>query len=241
MISSPTLIGPFIAIAIAWLSLAIAANQAAENAAQRREIEAIGLLIESRIIAEFEVAYDTARTSLSAFSDQPVPLAVAQRDLNVAKRTWAVHLAKAIENAPSPFKRTIFGNRGARSPEFDNYILKAFAPLGRYFMIGTFANFYVSEKQDLLKGFSDTIELDIHYLEQARAVLRKRMAAEGIVAERTTRAAFILRWLDERIIYLKAFSEEVKFVTRFARTRRLGLERRVRYISVRCTLELRKR
>jgi len=105
MISSPTLIGPFIAIAIAWLSLAIAANQAAENAAQRREIEAIGLLIESRIIAEFEVAYDTARTSLSAFSDQPVPLAVAQRDLNVAKRTWAVHLAKAIENAPSPIER----------------------------------------------------------------------------------------------------------------------------------------
>lgn len=127
---------------IAWMSLAIAANQAAENAAQRREIQAIASMVESNTIAEFEVAYETARTSLSRFPDHPGTLLAAQGDLNVAKRTWVLHLVKTMENAPSPFEKTLSGGKGGRSPEFDNYISRGFAPVGRYLVVGVFCRFF---------------------------------------------------------------------------------------------------
>ena len=124
-----TFVGPFLAAMVAWVSLAIAANQAAENAAQRRSILAIATLIESNIIAEFERAYESARSHISRAADHPMALYLAQRDLNVTRGTWLICLTQTIENAPSPFQTTWLGRKGRRSTEFDNYISEGFAPV----------------------------------------------------------------------------------------------------------------
>jgi len=175
-------IGPFLAAMVAWVSFAIAANQAAENAAQRRNILAIATLIESKIIAEFERAYEVARSHISGAEDHPMALYLAQRDLNVTRGTWLIRLTETIENAPSPFETTWLGNKGERSAEFDNYIATGFAPVERYLVIGVFADSFVAEKLDCLQGFSNALELDIYHINKASAALRKRMVGEGIGA-----------------------------------------------------------
>jgi hypothetical protein len=236
-----TLVGPLLAAMVAWVSLAIAANQAAENAAQRRNILAIATLIESNTIAEFERAYEAARSHISRAADHPMALYLAQRDLNVTRGTWLIRLTETIDNAPKPFETTWLGRKGSRSTEFDNYISEGFAPVGRYLMIGVFADFFVAEKLDCLQAFSNALDLDIYHINKARAALRKRMVAEGIAAERRSGAALILRWLDERSVYLEALSQEVKLIARFSRTSTLPFKRRVRYLGLRCANEIRKR
>ena len=168
-------------------------------------------------------------------------LYLAQRDLNVTRGTWLIRPTGTIDNAPKPFGTTWLGRKGPRSTEFDNYISKGFAPVGRYLMIGVFADFFVAEKLDCLHGFSNALDLDVYRINKARAALRKRMVAEGIAAERRSGAALILRWLDERSVYLEALSQEVKLIARFSRTNTLPFKRRVRYLGLRCANEIRKR
>jgi hypothetical protein len=233
------LIGPLFAVMVACASMAVASRQARETASIRRGIADIANLLGSRTTAEFEQAYIKAQSDFGSTPRDRLSLLLAQRDLNVAKRTWLIQFVKKIESAPNPYEsRFIFFSK--RVTDFDRHISEGFAPVARYLAIGVFADFFITDDLGNRAEFLNTLTQDLHYLTEARNTLEERMRRASIQGELDTPAALIYQWLNERCAYYEAFAKAVTFIPTLPQKYRVTFTRRVRYLALLVSIKISK-
>lgn len=227
-------VGPALAFMVAYTSFAIVMRQERESVALHRSLSEIANRMESTTVSKFEIAYETIQGAFQTECAENVSLTISQINMKRAIREWLSHLVTSIDNAPSPTEpRVLKFLPGKRTSDFDKYIAVRLAPLDQHLLIGIATDFMVADALGRIPGFFITLSEHRAYLEDARKALRNRMVSSGIGQERTSLAACIAEWLDERCSYLDSLAEKLRGVPicqTFPKPAELTFGRRVRYL-----------